>query len=987
MMKKIQLVMTFLIVTTFSYAQKTIIGTVSNSKGEPLVGASIVGKGFEGFLTDIEGQFSITIPQDVKVLVFSYVGYNSKEITIDSQRVIYVTLSKEEEVVNIGYGIQKKSKTTGVISSLHSKQLAGMPVTNVVQALQGRVAGVDVTQSGSKPGALPTIHIRGRSSISGSNEPMYVVDGMPIFGDYEDFNPNDIESIEVLKDAAATAVYGVGGANGVILIATKRGKLSDNKKTTISYDNYYGQSQAIHLPTLFSGTEFAEFVRESYRGAASGFLYKDAAGTPVPTGVKDDFADSKIRIFDPKVLEGIRTGRNTQYQELMLRTGTIQNHTLGIQGGYKKLGFYVSGSYFKDKGISVGLDYTRMSLHSSIDLKINNHLKFGLSSYWAYAIRNGERLNPYSFALQQNPLGSPYFADGVTLNFQPTNDALLTNPLFEIVKGVQIDERKTNRIFNSLYAEFKIIDGLTYRVNFGPDFRTNNVKRFVGSMTNAKRGIGNQASIDDSNKFNWTLENMINYTKAFGKHNVDFTTLFSIQNYRFERNALTVLDLPNEVNVFGNLDTGKPIEVASNFSQSTTHTYMSRLNYDYDNRYLFTVTLRRAGKPFQDDFNYGYLPAIALGWNIANEGFIKKKVQWLDALKLRGSWGTVGGNTSFRFSFMGVTVGNTDIKSELVTTQNVGLDFSILRGRIRGSLEWYRAHSNNILVPYQLPTTSGFILSTINAGETQNRGIEATISTINIDKGSFKWTSYIVFTKNKEQIISLYNGKINDIGNGLLIGKPLSAYYDFKKDGIWQLGEENKAKSYGSRVGQIKITDKNNDGKITADDRFYIGSEVPDWTGSMTNYFSFKGFDLSIMVYARIGQAIRSSFHTTNNQLAGRFQQIKVDYWTPKNPTNAYPQPNIDQEFPRYNSTLLYFDGSYVKIRNISFGYTIPNSLTQKWHIAALHLFTNIQQPKIWSTYMSQHNGVDPEINEGDSAGSGITPSTRIVTMGLNVKF
>ena len=987
-MKKIKSLFILLIVTTFAYAQNAITGIVSNSKGKPLAGVSIVGKGFEGIVTDVEGAFSLIIPQRVKTLVFSHIGYNAKEMTIDSQTVINVTLSEvEEEDIHVGYGMQKKSKTAGAISSLDSKQLTQIPITNFVQALQGRIAGVDITQSGSKPGTLPTIRIRGRRSISGSNEPIYVVDGMPIIGGYEDFNPNDIESIEVLKDAAATAVYGVGGANGVILITTKQGKLGDNNKTTISYDNYYGQSQAIHLPTLFSGTEFAEFVRESRRGAASGFLYKDAAGNAVPTGVKDDFADSKIETFDSNVLEGIKTGRNTQYQELMLRKGNIQNHTLGVQGGYKKLGFYVSGSYFKDNGISVGLDYTRMSLHSSIDLKINSRLKFGLSSYLTHAIRNGENLNPYSFALRQNPLGSPYLADGVTLNFKPTNDALLTNPLFEIIKGAQIDERKTYRIFNSLYTELKVIDGLTYRVNFGPDYSTTNSKRFIGSMTNAKLGNGNQASIGNFDGFNWTLENMLNYNKAFGKHNLDFSALFSIQNYRLKRNALTVKDLPNEIQVFDNLAAGKTIATSSSMLKWKKNTYLSRLNYDYDKKYLFSATLRRAGKPFQDDLNYGYLPAIALGWNIANEAFIKDRFYWLDALKLRGSWGTVGGNTSISNSSILGTIGNPNITSELATTKNMGLDFSILRGRVNGSLELYRVQSNSILIPTQLPTSSGFISTTINAGETQNQGIEATISTVNMNNYGFKWTSDIVFTKNKEQILSLYNGKIDDIGNKLFIGKPLSAFYDYTKDGIWQLGEEDKAKSYGSRVGQIKVTDKNKDGKITAEDRFYIGSEVPDWTGSVTNSFSFKGFDLSVMVYARIGQTIRSGFHTNNNPLAGRFQQIKVDYWTPKNPTNTYPQPNRDQEFPFYNSTLLNFDGSYVKIRNINLSYTFPNNLTQKMRIASLRLFTNIQQPKIWSSYMSRHNGVDSELNEGNSIGDGITPSTRIITMGLNVKF
>jgi TonB dependent receptor len=373
-----------------------------------------------------------------------------------------------------------------------------------------------------------------------------------------------------------------------------------------------------------------------------------------------------------------------------------------------------------------------------------------------------------------------------------------------------------------------------------------------------------------------------------------------------------------------------------------------------------------------------------------NETFIKDKIHWLDALKLRLSWGTVSNNTTIDFNFVGVTssiLSNPNVKPEFSTTKNIGLDFSILRGRVKGSLELYRVNSKDALLNVQIPISGNFSTIAINGGETQNQGIEATLTTVNVDKGGFKWTSDFVFTKNEEQILSLYNGITEDIGNKLFVGKPVTAFYDYTKQGIWQLGEEDKAKSYSSRVGQIHVTDKNNDGKITAEDRFYIGSEVPDWTGSLTNRFSFKGFDLSVMVFARIGQTILSNLHLYNNRLAGRFQQLKVDYWTPINPTNAYPQPNKDQESPRYSSSLWYFDGSFVKIRHINFGYTFPKKLTQKGRIETLRLFINIQQPKIWSNYMSQHNGVDPEVGEGTSTNTNVTPSTRIITMGLNVKF
>jgi TonB-linked SusC/RagA family outer membrane protein len=730
-------------------------------------------------------------------------------------------------------------------------------------------------------------------------------------------------------------------------------------------------------------------------------------GNPVPTGVKDDFADSKIDVFDQNVLQGIKEGRNSQYQDLMLRTGNIQNHSLGVQGGNERTAFYISGGYFKDNGISVGLDYTRLSLRGNIDHEVNSHVKVGLSSYMMYAIRNGESLNPYNFSLQQNPLGSPYNADG-SLLFTPTNDALLTNPLFEIIPGAQIDERKTYRIFNSLYTEVKILDGLTYRVNFGPDFSINRRGRFVGSITNAKKGGNNEAAVGNAQGFDWTLENIVNYTKAFGKHNLNLTALHSIQKDRFEAYEASAQGIPVEKQSYFNLGAASIINTpVSNLIEWTINSYMGRINYDYDNKYLLTATIRRDGSSrFGQNVKYGNFPGIALGWNIMNESFMKSSQNWLDILKLRASWGAVGNQavapyqtqgllsrtvyaygTSAAFGYRPNTIGNPDLQWESSTTKNIGLDFSIMKGRVYGSLELYQVNTTDLLLADQLPTSTGFNAVTRNVGETQNQGFEATITTVNLDKGGFKWTSDIAFTKNNEQIISLYNGKVDDIGNRWFIGKPLTAFYDYTKDGIWQLGEEDKAKSYGSRVGQIKVTDLNNDGKITDLDRSFIGSEIPDWTGSFTNRFSFKGFDLSVLVYARIGQTIRSGFHANNNQLAGRYQQIKVDYWTPLNPTNEFPRPNKDQEFPVRNETLLYFDGSFVKIRNINFGYTFPNSITKKLNIESLRLYSSIQQPRIWSSYMSKYNGVDPEVNEGASTGGGITPATKVVTVGLNVKF
>jgi TonB-linked SusC/RagA family outer membrane protein len=1030
-----------LFLSVMGFAQSTISGTISSTSGEPLVGASVVLKGTStGAVTDIDGKYQLSIPKGAETLVISYVGYEPKEVAIGGRSVIDLSLaegSSLNEVVVVGYGTQKKSQTTGAISSLNARQLTEMPITNVAQALQGRVAGVDVAQSGSKPGSTPTIRVRGRRSFRASNDPLYVVDGVPLAGTpafvntpaygavggisdattgFEDLNPNDVQSMEILKDATATAIYGARGANGVVLITTKRGTLEGQKKTTVSYDSYIGASQALDKIKLFSGPEFAEYIRESRRAIATGSTYKDAAGVPVPSGKSDPFADSKL--FEAIEIDGIAKNRTTDYQDMILQRGTQQSHSLGVQGGNEKTAFYVSGGFFQDKGISYGLDYTRMSIRANIDHKITDRVKVGLSTYGMYSIRNGANLNPYSFTIQQNPLARERDDNG-NIIFAQTSDALLTNPLSEIVPGAQEDEAKKYRILNSLYTEVKLAEGLTYRVNFGPDMTIQRAGRFVGSATNALKGGAATAAIQNQFAFNWVLENIVNYNKTYGKNDFGVTALHSYQKDNFEVSGLSVLGVPTETQSFQNLGGATSVTGAStSLIERKINSYMGRINYAYDGKYLVTATMRRDGaSPFGVNTKYGNFPGIALGWNMHNEGFLKS-ANWLDVLKLRVSLGVVGNQAVAPYQTQALlsrtayawgsnaafgqrpgTLVNPDLQWEESTTKNVGVDFSFFKGRVNGSLEFYQVNTTDLLLADQLPTSAGFPFVTRNVGETQNRGVELSLTTVNVDKGGFKWTTDFMFTKNNEQILSLYNGAIDDVGNKWFIGKPLTAFFDIKKDGIWQLNEADAAKSYGSRPGQIKVNDNNGrdaatgqltgkaDGKINADDRVYLGSEIPDWSGGLTSRFTYKGLDFNFILYARIGQMIQSGFHRNNNALAGRYQQIKVDYWTPNNPTNEFPQPVTNQEFPVNREALIYFDGSFVKIRNINFGYTLPNSLTQKFGFESLRFFSSIQQPKIWASYRDKYNGIDPEANEGASLGNNITPAVRTVTFGLNAKF
>jgi len=994
---------------------RQVSGTVKDGTGSGLPGVTVLQKNSTlGTITDVDGNFSMSVPNNQTVLVFSYVGFSTMEVAVGEQSQLSIVLSEDvstlSEIVVTGYGTQRKSQLTGAISSISAKQISELPITNLAQALTGRATGVNVTQSGSKPGSVPKILIRGRRSFNAGNDPLYVVDGIPLSAGYEDINPNDIQSLEVLKDATATAIYGARGANGVVLVTTKRGS-SKKGKTTITLDTYAGRSDALDKIELFSGPEFAEYVREAYRATGG---YKDAAGNPVPTGVADAAADAKVAVLggDPEVAAGILANRNTNYQDLILKPGLMQNHTLGVQGGNERTAFYLSAGFFQDKGITKGLDYTRYSLRANIDHTINNFLNVGLSSYMMFSDRNGENLNPYSFTLQQNPLGRPYDDNG-NLIFSPTNDALLTNPLFEIIPGAQVDNTKRYRIFNSIYAEAKITNGLKYRVNFGPDFTLSRWGRFIGSLTNARKGGDAQALNENRFGFDWTLENIVTYEKAVGRHQFNFTGLQSIQKDRFELYRTEVTGVPAETQKFFSLGTAGAVQaIRSDLVEWTINSYMGRLNYAFDDKYLLTLTLRRDGSSrFGENTKYGNFPGVAFGWNIAHEAFMKS-VNWVDALKLRAGWGKVGNQavspyqtqgllsrttyawgTTAAFGYRPSTIGNPDLRWESSATANLGLDFSIFKGRLQGTIEVYKTDTESLLLSDFLPGSTGFNAVTRNVGHTRNKGIEFNITSTNINTNSFKWETDLAFSKNTEAIVELYNGKVDDLGNRWFIGKPLNTYFDYKKIGIWQTNEADLAKSFGSEVGQIKIQDTNGDGRINAADRVILGSDIPDFQAGLTNRFSYKGFDFNFFLYASIGQKIVSGFHQNNNALAGRYQQIKVDYWTPNNPTNEFPRPKSTQEFPVLNTSLIYFDGSFIKLRNVNFGYTFPASWSKKLRAESVRVFSSIQQPFIWSEFRSKYNGVDPEATITSSANgitavnNGITPATRVVTFGFNFKF
>lgn len=997
-----------LLATHTGFAQEhPVSGQVSSSEnGEPLPGVSIMLKGTTiGTATDAAGRFTLAVPAKAnRVLVFSFIGFMPQEVALKNQTVIQVRLQPDmkqlSEVVVIGYGNQQKSQVTGAISSVSASEISAMPVTNARQALQGRAAGVDVVQAGSKPGAGPQIRIRGRRSFNASNDPLYVVDGIPLTGGIDDINPQDITSMEILKDASATAIYGSRGSNGVVIVTTKRGKAG---KTQVSYDTYAGLNSELGKIRMFDGPGFAEYKRESRRSIGQ---------YPLPSGQSSPEEDA--RIFEPVELESIQLGRSTDYVAGMLQNGRVQSHQLGISGGQEKTTFNLSGNFFEDIGVVRKQDFTRYSFRVNLDHQINTKLKVGTSSLFVSSVRNGENFNPLGGAMAENPLGKPYDEAG-NLIFMPTNDGLRTNPFAEIVPGAQVDETKRYRIFNSIFGEWAITDALRYRVNFGPDVTVRRSGRYTGSQTNARRGGAATGSVFEEFVFNYTLENILTYAKKFGQgHNLHVTGLQSLQRDRYEQSLIEVVGIPSEFQQYFRLGDANQITGANtDLVTWALLSYMGRINYDYKDKYLFTATIRADGSSrFGQNTKFGYFPSLALGWNLSQEKFLAD-VRWLDMAKLRLSYGAIGnqaitpyqtqpllGRTSYAwdnspaYGYRPSTIGNPDLRWETSVTANLGLDFSLFNGRLSGSAEYYETNTTDLLAPQPLPNSIGFGGFTTNIGHTRNKGIELTVSTVNIDKGEFTWTSDFIFNRNREAIIALAQGKVDDVGAGRFIGQPLSVFFDHKKLGIWQSHEADEASRYQDKVGQIKVEDFNQDGKINADDRQILGSAVPKFAGGITNRFSYKNFDFSFFVFGRYGQMIRSRFHDNNNVLAGRYNNLAVDYWTPSNPTNKFPQPIVTQEFPKYRSSLIYFDGSFLKVRNINLGYNVPAALASRLRMERLRVFTSIQQPFIFAPYRSRYQGIDPETyvdgEQGVGAGevnANVTPATKVFTFGLNVSF
>jgi TonB-linked SusC/RagA family outer membrane protein len=988
---------------------EAIRGRIVDETGAGLPGVNVIIRGTSsGTTSDADGRYVLNVPPDQSggSLVFSFIGYSTQEQPINGRSTIDVTLAADvtalSEVVVVGYGTQEKRDVTSSISKISGEAITVIPTGNTMDALKGQIAGVDVLQQGGRPGQPATITIRGRRSLTASNDPLFVVDGIPMTSgtnSISDFNPADIASVEVLKDAASQAIYGSRGSNGVILITTKRGTPG---KTTVNFTTSYGVSEPWRTIPMMNGQQFADLKREANRLNAAGASGRTAWGD-VGSTIPDDAA-----VFNDAVeLNSVQNGLSTDWQDLIYQNGSQWNTQLSIQGGTEKSRILVAFSNFQEDGLVEGSDFKRYTGRINADHQIGKRFNIGVSSIFSEATTSWGSGSVIPEAVNQTPLGLPYDAEG-NIIFLPISDGIRSNPLSELVPGKRIDERMNTRFFASVYLDVEIMKGLKYKFLLGNDVQFFERGYFEGQFTNPRKNGTPFSQLEKAKQSGYTMENLLTYNKSFGEHNFGLTLLQSAQEQNYTYSNLGVVDLPYESATWNNLGLGTVTAYGSDYGQYRLLSYMGRVNYSFRGKYLLQASMRWDGSSRLSPGNKWYsFPGISAGWRIKDEGFMSG-VNAVSELKLRASYGKVGNTAVAPYQTQGALaqsvydwnnadargfrldqIPNPDLGWEYSESIDAGIDFGFFNGRLSGYIDVYHTSTGvSLLLNRALPATSGYSAILQNIGGTETDGFELTLTgTVFDTPGGFKYTTEFNFGSLKEKIVDLAqrgpNGeKIDDIGNGWFIGEPVRVFFDYEKEGIWQANEKDEAFALMQAYpGEIKLKDINGDGAITPDDRHVLGNDVPKAYGGWTNKMTFKGFDFSFFFYYRLGFMINSNFSNGQATMQARYNNLAVDYWTIDNPTNAYPRPNKNQENITYGSTLRYMDGGFIKLRNITLGYSLPQPIIDKLGMSKLRIFATVQNPLVISDYKL----FDPE-RAGD-IGSGEMPSSILWLGGININF
>jgi TonB-dependent starch-binding outer membrane protein SusC len=991
-------VVVFLFSVGNSWAQqRTITGTVTDQEGLVLPGVTIVEKGtVNGTVTNTDGKYSITVSQGAQALIFTFVGMKSQEIALGTSSSYDVKMESEtiglDEVVAIGYGTAKKRDVTGSVGSVKSELITRTNPVQPASALQGQVAGVNVKKINSRPGSDYTIDIRGVHSISYSSEPLVVIDGV-MGGKLNTLNPSDIETMDVLKDASATAIYGARGANGVIIVTTKKGV---SGKTKVTYDGYVGV-KVPQLPDIMTAQEFYH-------------AYNDV--------VKAENPSANI-IWTTAQQENVDAGRSVNWVDEVTDPSAQTSHVISLSGGNENTTHYFSTGYLNEKGNLLYTGYERFNLKGSIDSKLNDVVKVGFNTYYTYSILNLGSNEALRSSYRARPTGTIYYAD--LTNPTETNDRNLDgyaywmgikdtqvqNPILEVQDESMDDETRVSSFLGNGYVELEPLKGLTFKSSLSASVFSSRRGEYRGADT--KNRINRLASAVYQTNLNssYTWDNILNYKLTSDLHNLNLTAAQSALKETFESSGIQVENLPYNSSFYA-VNTASTINgVTSNLIERSILSFMGRANYSFNDKYLLTVTGRYDGSSVLAEGNkWAFFPSVAVAWRAGEEDFIKNMNLFSD-LKLRLSYGEVGNDVvppystqaSLRktaYDFDGTAaygyapnnIGNSELKWENSSEINVGLNLGFVKNRIMLDVEFYDKTTNDLIQNVAIPSSLGFSSVTANVGKIMNRGFEVSLNTVNFQTESFRWTTNINFSKNRNEILELYGGTVTrDIANKLFVGESLRANYYYEFDGIWQLDEKEEAAKYGQVPGSVKVVDQNNDGKILSsadealDDRVVLGSELPNWMAGINNTFTYKDWDFSFFIYTRQGVQYRNSLLSgTMGELgSNRYNHLNLNYWTETNPTNDYF--GVWQSNP-YREAIQYMEANFWRISNITLGYNLPKSLLERMKFTNVRFYVQANNPYLY--VKNKIMWMDPEFNSGTYQDD-VPNSTYI--FGVNLSF
>ncbi len=1026
---KVYILLVFLLSASAAMAQNfSVIGKVTDATGKSLEGATVSEKGKKNpAVTGQDGTFQLNVSSGNAKLVISFVGYEEGEIAVNNQKQLSVILKPVNEsltdVVVIGYATVKKKDLTGSVAGINQKDIRSRPVDNALQAMQGKVAGVDIT-SNERPGQVGNINIRGVRSINASNNPLFVVDGIPLTtGGIEYLNPNDIEAIDVLKDASATAIFGSRGANGVVIVTTKQGKAG---KVQLNFYNAVTFETIRDWSPLMTASEYLDFRRWSV-------YYSNPTGRPrgdAPTITND--RDIFLATSDPASWKNIAQGwaggtwdgskvGNTDWTGLVTQTGVTTDNTLSVSGGTKSIKAYGSFGYLNNTGTAIGQKFSRFSGKGSVDIQATDWFNMGLNVNLSQSTQEFGQSNTVIGSFIGAPATGIYESSRGLFRWAVPYDSLGNRTLFPggdvAVRTVadewkySQDQRVTLRAFGSLYAQLdfgkmhRALKGLKYRFNFGPDFSNSTNGVYIDGLSTASSGI-NGASLQEAKTYSWTLDNLVYYDKEFKKHSFGLTLLQSATKFVANPvNRITGTGVPfasqkwyalnNQVLPSTNLTIGQ----ISDLTERQLLSYMGRLNYGFDDRYLLTVSMRTDGASQLAEGNkFDYFPSAAVAWRISNEKFFQN-VKWVNDLKLRVGFGATGnsavdayqtkGRTGPLFYPIGAAVlaaslpstalANPALRWEKTTQYNLGVDFSVFKRRISGAIDVYSSRTRDLLFPQQLPTVTGFLTTLRNVGETANRGIDINVNSINVSTKNFQWTTNLNASWQKDRIVTLANGKQDDILNNLFIGQPNGTIYGFASNGMWQYADTATIRKFALNgnnftPGQVRPIDQNGDNKIDGNnDRVLIGHTRPRWIVGITNGFSYKNFELSFFIYGRLNYW----FSTGGESQNGRFNQRQINYWTENNQNSEYQKPIYSvASGDNFSPSLGYQKASFLKVRNISASYNLPGKILTNMHMSSLRVYFQAANPGM---LFSKINFFDMDV--------AAQQSNRGFTFGINAGF